>query len=221
MRIIDDRYMQHRRRLDLAWRLIQYEVRTRIISIWTQLAAHRIRALYNSYMPQYDAVVKRRRGLSPYRLETILDSTRLRLEAAIFSALCRSLDVLPKETLRHPEHSLPSLERGELLCEAYAWFRIDVPTAKLSLEQGLLVLNELARGELIELAGCRSCGGVILSDRLSHGRLECAFCARAGRNQEDTAWSREESENESGDRETVTTAASKRSNFNGEKRAHP
>lgn len=136
---------------------------------------------------------QRRRGLSPYRLETILDSTRLRLEAAIFSALCKSLDVLPKETLRHPERSLPSLERGELLCEAYAWFRIEVPTAKLSLEQGLLVLNELARGEQIELAGCRSCSGVILSDRVSHGRLECVFCARAGRNQEDT---REEPENE-------------------------
>jgi hypothetical protein len=187
MRIIDDRYMQQRRRLDLAWRLIQYEVRTRTISIWTQLAARRIRALYKSYTPQPNTDVKRRRGLSPYRLEIILDSTRLRLEAAIFSALCKSLDVLPKETLSQPERTLPSLERGELLCEAYAWFRFEVPTAKLSLEQGLLVLNELARGEQIELAGCRSCSGVILSDRLSHGRLECAFCTRTGRNQEDAA----------------------------------
>src|SRR5687767_13024078 len=67
----------------------------------------------------------------------------------------KSLDVLPKEILRQPERSLPSLERGELLCEAYAWFRFEVPTAKLSLEQGLLVLNELARGEQIALAGCR------------------------------------------------------------------
>src|SRR5688500_18798458 len=184
MRIIDDRYMQHRQRLDLAWRLIQYEVRTRTISTWTQLAPHRIRALYKSYTPQYDAAVKRRRGLSPYRLETILDSTRLRLEAAIFAALCKSLDVLPKETLRQPERSLPGLERGELLCEAYAWFRVEVPTAKLTLEQGLLVLNELARGEQIELAGCRSCGGVMLLDRLSHGRLECAFCARADRHKD-------------------------------------
>jgi hypothetical protein len=199
MRIIDDRYMQHRRRLDLAWRLIQYEVRTRTISTWTQLAAHRIRALYKSYTPQSNADVKRRRGLSPYRLEIILDSTRLRLEAAIFSALCKSLDVLPKETLHHPERSLPSLERGEMLCEAYAWFRFEVPTAKLTLEQGLLVLNELARGEQIELAGCRSCSGVILSDRLSHGRLECAFCTRTGRNQEDAAAPTERVENESVD----------------------
>jgi hypothetical protein len=130
VRIIDDRYMQHRRRLDLAWRLIQYEVRTRTISIWTQLAGHRIRALYKSYTPESNADVKRRRGLSPYRLEIILDSTRLRLEAAIFSALCKSIDVLPKEILRQPERSLPNLERGELLCEAYAWFRFEVPTAK-------------------------------------------------------------------------------------------
>ncbi len=83
--------------------------------------------------------------------------------------------------------SLPGLERGELLCEAYAWFRIEMPTAKLTLEQGLLVLNELARGEQVELAGCLSCSGVILLDRLSHGRLECAFCARADRHKEDAA----------------------------------
>lgn len=123
MRIIDDRYMQHRRRLDLAWRLIQYEVRTRTICIWTQLAPYRIRALYKSYAPHSDADVKRRRGLSPYRLEVILDSTRLRLEAAMFAALCKSLNLLPRETLRQPERELPGLERGELLCEAYAWFR--------------------------------------------------------------------------------------------------
>lgn len=185
MRIIDDRYMQHRRRLDLAWRLIQYEVRTRTISTWTQLAAHRIRALYRSYATQDHATVKRRRGLSPYRLDIVLSSTRLRLEAAIFAGLCKSLDVLPKESLHEPERSLPTLDRGELLCNAYAWFRVEIPSAKLTLEQGLLVLNELARGEHINLASCRSCGGVILSDRLSHGRLECAFCARTAWHQED------------------------------------
>jgi len=184
MRIIDDRYMQHRRRLDLAWRLIQYEVRTRTISTWTQLAGHRIRALYKSYAHQTHIDVKRRRGLSPYRLENILDSTRLRLEAAIFAAICKSLDVLPEGTLHHPERSLPSLERGELLCEAYAWFCNELPAAKLTLEQGLLVLNELARGQQIKLSGCRECSGVILSDRLSNGRLDCAFCAHAGRHLE-------------------------------------
>ncbi|WP_161828728.1 hypothetical protein [Steroidobacter agaridevorans] len=183
MRIIDDRYMQHRRRLDLAWRLIQYEVRTRTISNWTQLAPHRIRALYRSYATQDHGAVKRRRGVSPYRLEIILDSTRLRLEAAIFAALCRSLDLLPTERVSQPERDLPNLDRGELLCDAYAWFRVEIPPAKITLEQGLLVLNELARGEQIELASCRSCGGVILSDRLSHGRSECAFCSRTERDQ--------------------------------------
>lgn len=187
MRIIDDRYMQHRRRLDLAWRLIQYEVRTRTISAWTQLAAFRIRNLYKSYVTQNQAAVKRRRGLSPYRLEIILDSIRLRSEAAIFAAMCKSLELLPEERLSEPERSLPNLERGELLCDVYAWFRAEIPTAKLTLEQGLLVLNELARGELIELASCRSCGGVILADRLSHGRSACAFCSRTDREPNGTA----------------------------------
>ena len=187
MRIIDDRYMQHRRRLDLAWRLIQYEVRTRIISTWAQLAPHRIRALYKSYATQDQTSVKRRRGVSPYRLEIILDSTRLRLEAAIFAGLCKSLDVLPETKLCEPERSLPSLDRGELLCDAYAWFRSEIPAARLTLEQGLLVLNELALGEQVELSECRSCGGVILADQLSHSRFECAFCAQCDRRRDEGA----------------------------------
>lgn len=177
MRITDDRYSQHRRCLDLAWRMITLEARTRTISRWTGLSGHRIRALYKSYAGSgKDKRVARHRGMAPYKLETILASPQLRCEAAIFAGICRSIRALPERTLEDVEHMLPSLERGELLCEAYEWFRNEVPNTKLTFEHGLLLISELARGQEVRLGTCQSCGGVILLDRLSLGRLECVFC---------------------------------------------
>lgn len=98
----------------------------------------------------------------------------------MFAAICRSFDVLPNEAFRNPERTLPSVERGELLCEAYEWFRFDVPETRLTLEHGLLLLNELMRAELVRLGTCKTCRGVILLDRLSKGRLQCMFCSTAG-----------------------------------------
>ena len=177
MRITEDRYSQHRRSLDLAWRLIKHEARTRTISQWTQLSGHRIRQLYKSYSSKQQKRVTRHRGMSPYKLETVLSSPRVRCEGAMLAAICRSLRVLPHGRLVEPERALPSVDRGELLCEAYEWFTFHVPDTRLTLEHGLLLLNELARGELIQLGACRKCGGVILLDRLSTGRLQCVFCS--------------------------------------------
>ncbi len=115
--------------------------------------------------------------MSPYKLEMIMSSPRLRCEGAMFAAICRSLEVLPKDRVTDPERTLPAVERGELLCEAFEWFCFDVPDTKLTLEHGLLVINELARGELVRLGACRTCHGVILLDRLSTGRLHCVFCS--------------------------------------------
>lgn len=179
MRITEDRYSQHRRSLDLAWRLITHEARTRTISRWTQLSGHRIRQLYKSYSSKQHKRVTRHRGMSPYRLETILSSPRLRCEGAMFAAICRSLHALPREQLSDPDSALPSVERGEILCEAYEWFCFDVPDTRLTFEHGLLLINELARGELVRLGTCRRCHGVILLDRLSTGRLQCVFCSTA------------------------------------------
>jgi hypothetical protein len=177
MRITEDRYSQHRRSLDLAWRLIKHEARTRTISRWTQLSGHRIRLLYKSYSSKQQKRVTRHRGMSPYKLEMILNSPRLRCEGAMFSAICRSLQVLPPGRLNDPERVLPGVERGERLCEAFEWFRFDVPDTKITIEHGLLLINELARGELIHLGACRTCRGVVLLDRLSTGRLQCVFCS--------------------------------------------
>lgn len=115
--------------------------------------------------------------MSPYKLESILNSPKLRCEGAMLAAICRFLNVLPEGRVTDPERALPSIERGELLCDAYEWFRFDVPETRLTFEHALLLVNELARGELVLLGRCRSCRGVILLDRLSTTRLHCVFCS--------------------------------------------
>lgn len=177
MRITDSRYQRHRRSIDLAWRLIGLEARTSTISRWTGLSGHRIRALYRSYVSRQDGVSKRHRGMSPYRLDVILHSPQKKCEAAMFAALCRALRVLPEHPATDVERSLPSVQRGEMLCEAYEWFRYDVPDAQLTLEQGILLVLELARGEHVQLGACPTCEGVMLIDPLSVGYQECVFCA--------------------------------------------
>jgi hypothetical protein len=86
--------------------------------------------------------------------------------------------VLQEDRVADPERTLPEVERGELLCEGFEWFCFDVPDTKLTFEHGLLLINELARGELVHLGACRTCRGVILLDRLSTGRLDCVFCSK-------------------------------------------
>lgn len=115
--------------------------------------------------------------MSPYKLEWILNSPKLRCEGAMLGAICRYLNISPQIRMADPERALPSIERGELLCEAYEWFRFDVPDTRLTFEHALLLVNELARGELVLLGRCQTCRGVILLDRLSTRRLHCVFCS--------------------------------------------
>lgn len=115
--------------------------------------------------------------MSPYRLDVILHSPQKRCEAAMFAALCRALRVMPELHAAEMERTLPNVQRGELLCEAYEWFKFDVPDAELTLEQGILLLVELARGEHVHLAACPTCEGVMLIDPLAVGHQECVFCA--------------------------------------------
>lgn len=57
-----------------------------------------------------------------------------------------------------------------------------MPDTRLTFEHALLLVNELARGELVLLGRCQTCRGVILLDRLSTRRLHCVFCSTGLRN---------------------------------------
>jgi hypothetical protein len=179
MRVTDDRYLRDRRAFDLAWRLINLGARTGTISRWTGIAERRVRALQQSYRsldPGIAGALKRPRGQSPYRVERLLHSPQQQQDATCFARLCESKGVLPTSDLADVDRMLPGIERGELLCGAYESFKHDFPKSPLSIEQAVLLLTELARGEDIGLEVCDKCGNLKIIDRLNPGSQICAAC---------------------------------------------
>lgn len=181
MRVFDQRYVRDARRYELALRMIQHEVRTRTIRAWTALSAERIRTLFRSYHGDSGGA-KRRRGPVPHSLESILQSPRLRSEAAAIVGVCYALEVLPNATAS--SRSTPSLSWGERLCDAFELYAAMVQGSPLSLEQVILLVTQVARRSEVALARCTVCEAVILIHRFARQRHVCAYCRReAGRDQ--------------------------------------
>jgi len=73
---------------DLAWRMLTHEARTHTVSRWTGLSERRVRALVQRYALPSETGVKRPRGKSPYKIDALLRSPSLRVEAAVFAHAC-------------------------------------------------------------------------------------------------------------------------------------
>ena len=91
MRLTDCRYDRDRLRLEIAYRLIGYEVRTETIRQCTQLSADRIRRLFRDYVrDQPQSCIRRRRGKSPRQMSFFRRTPRHELEAATTGSLLRA-----------------------------------------------------------------------------------------------------------------------------------
>lgn len=178
MRISDDRYSRDRQRFDVALRFIRHEARTHTIRIWTGLSDDRIRKLYRSYMcgPQGGSLT-RHRGKSPQQIGFFTRSGRARQEAALLASLCRLLGAMPDSQAPELARALPSLGRGELLCQAYEAYRGLVLEPLISFEHAVFLLTSLVRGDELTLAGCPDCGASLIVDRWSLRVPRCALCA--------------------------------------------
>jgi len=73
--------------------------------------------------------------------------------------------------------TLPNLPRGEELCTAYEGYKARSPSSSLTIEQALLVLTALARGDELALTHCPRCSAPILLDRLSTRHPRCHHCS--------------------------------------------
>ncbi|MEP7313610.1 MAG: hypothetical protein ABI859_13575, partial [Pseudomonadota bacterium] len=124
MRISDDRYSRDRLRFDLALRFIQHEARTRTIRVWTGLTDDRIRKLYRSYLADdAGSTVTRHRGKSPQQVAFFTRSPRMRQETAVLASVCYLLGVMPANRVADAQRSLPGVQRGTALCEAFETYR--------------------------------------------------------------------------------------------------
>jgi hypothetical protein len=178
MRISDDRYSRDRSRFDIAMQFIRLEARTHTIRAWTGLSDDRIRKLYRSYLCDTPASpLIRHRGKSPQQIGFFMRTGRARQEAAMLASLCRLVGILPEAPAPALIKALPSLARGELLCQAYNVYRSMVPQAFISFEHAVFLLTALVRGDELILSGCRDCAAVLIIDRWSLRSARCAQCS--------------------------------------------
>jgi len=95
----------------------------------------------------------------------------------MLAGFLRQFDVLPKAGEIKPDE-LPGLARGERFCSAYEQFHLCCNETEISFEHAVLLLNALASGIEIRLAGCSTCGDLVVEDCLSARRAICAYCPR-------------------------------------------
>jgi hypothetical protein len=175
MRVSEDRYTRDLRRIELAHRLIRHEVRSYWIRAFTRFTEGRIRNLLRSYGLAADGL-HRYRG-SPPRLYTKFMTPAKHSEASALAGLAFIWHLVPEEPVRNACRTLPSLDFGENICEAFELFRLMIPGATLNLDRFILIVMALAERHLT-VGHCSHCRALILLDPLGAKRRICVSCEK-------------------------------------------
>lgn len=173
MHISTDRYFRDRQRHDLALRMIRHEARTCTIRSCTALTDDRIRRLCRSYSRQHVAV-RRRRGKAPRQIAFFTRTLQLQFEASLLSSVFAMFGLL--RAASEVGGGEPSIEYGELFCDAYETHLQLLQSARISFEHAWFLLQLLTRGGALQIARCRHCFGRYLRDGLNVARLACPVC---------------------------------------------
>lgn len=177
MRISDDRYSRDRLRFDLALRLIQHEARTSTIRVWTGLSDDRIRKLYRSYLAEDgSSELPRHRGKSPQQAAFFTRTPAIRQETAVLASFCYLLGVMPAGRIADAQRTLPGVQRGAALCEAFESYRELVPAPRISFEHAVFLIIALARCDELQAALCQDCSALIVVDRCALPTHRCGAC---------------------------------------------
>lgn len=170
MHISTDRYFRERQRHDLALRMIRHEARTCTIRTCTSLSDDRIRRLCSTYAHQLN--LRRRRGRAPRQIAFFTRNVQLQFEASFLAAVFASFGLLRNaDTLE-----CPSLEYGQLFCDAYETHLQLLQPARITFEHAWFLLQLLTRGNALTITKCRHCYSRYLRDALNVGRLACPVC---------------------------------------------
>ena len=173
MRLTDCRYDRDRLRLEIAYRLIGYEVRTETIRQSTQLSADRIRRLFRDYVrDQPQSRIRRRRGKSPRQMSFFQRTPRHELEAATMACLLLACGLLGRRAILQRL----TLEEVARFCDVYDTFVSVRPGAVVTFEHAWYLMQVLARNDEYELTPCTDCGALWVRDRLDLARVVCATC---------------------------------------------
>lgn len=163
----DDSVGRELRGFELARRLIFHGVRTETISKLTGLSRNRLATLRRRLRVPDD---ERHRGPPPRSLDVFLRTSRGRTEGAAVAAL------FPLFKNAASTQSPTILDEGEQACDLYDAYLAYHPQSNVRFEELMLLKRSLSKGNLLELALCRSCKGLIMNHRYDRGRDTCSHC---------------------------------------------
>lgn len=170
MQISTDRYFRDRQRHDLALRMIRHEARTCTIRTCTSLTDDRIRRLCKTLARHHD--MRRRRGKAPRQVSFFTRTVHMQFEASFLTSVFASFGLLRAGAPLNE----PSIEFGELFCDAYETHLQLLQTARISFEHAWFLLQLLTRGSVLRIMKCRHCYSRYLRDGLNVTRLTCPVC---------------------------------------------
>lgn len=169
MHITPDRYFRDRQRHDLALRMIRHEARTCTIRACTSLTDDRIRRLCKTFS-RHQHNLRRRRGKAPRQVAFFTRTVHMQFEASFLASVFASFGLLGTLTEE------PTLELGELFCDAYETHLQLMQPAHIGFEHAWFLLQLLTRGSALRIMKCRHCYSRYLRDGLNVARLACPVC---------------------------------------------
>jgi hypothetical protein len=143
------------------------------------LSDDRIRKLYRSYV--HAANGPPRRGKSPHQVGFFMRGQRAQYETGVLASFFSLLGIVPTQKVTDVTHTLPTLARGERICQAFELFTAIFPTARISFEHAILLVTALARGNEIHYGRCTECTALLVVDRVMLRETRCLSCARVRR----------------------------------------
>jgi hypothetical protein len=175
--LLSNRYHLDLRIFNLAVRMLGHGARTGNICNFTGLSDDRVRKLEKIRGREGLPLAKRDRGPTPSAPSERLDSASLRSEAAALTGLCRFFGVFPPTGMKNARKRIPSLERGEALVAALDLFQFLVPNGRITLDELLLLVANVAEGGGWAFWCCPECGSQCLIDTLARRRSKrCEAC---------------------------------------------
>jgi hypothetical protein len=171
--VTDDRIGRYFRRYQLGYRMIAHGARAQTACEWSGLTRDQLVTLRRRWGFDLD---ERRRGPAPSALHVFFRSKRHQREAALFVSICRIIGVFGIRTGADAVKRLPSVENGELLCEALEAYRAWQPDAKLDFEHAVLLVNGVVHAKDVVVGHCSDCHGAILIDRMGAQHESCDYC---------------------------------------------
>ena len=173
MRVTDRRYDRDRRRLEFAYRLIRYGVRTKLIHELTGLTADRVRYLFRDYFcSEPGPEPGRPRGRPPRQMDFFRRSLQRELETAALASLLLACHLLRKAR----RIDTPPYEELEHFCDVFDTFVELCPATEISFEHAWYLSETLIVDDNYALVPCISCGALWIRDFLLITPTVCPSC---------------------------------------------